>query len=112
MSNCTASQTQAQMLSLGGQPILENCIVTLTPPDSLSDVRFSHFLNFIIENKSILLTSKMTPSEMGIWKLVSVRLSNAGGFDSPNPARGLKHVVVQDCLHRLLVSTHPTPQGD
>jgi hypothetical protein len=111
MSNCTASQTQAQMLSLGGQPILENCIVTLTPPDSLSDVRFSHFLNFIIENKSILLTSKMTPSEMGIWKLVSVRLSNAGGFDSPNPARGLKPELLESTVVTL-VSTHPTPQGD
>ena len=54
-----------QVLSLGGQPLLENCIISLTPANWLSGLPLSRFCGGLIENGTHVIDQKNAPCENG-----------------------------------------------
>ena len=69
----------------GGLWNLENRILTLTPSNQLMRKGLSPVKNLVIETHSHLRGCFLAPREFGVWKLLSVRLSKAGGLQSITP---------------------------
>ena len=85
--NCSC-QTIENLLSLGGQPILENLIVSLTPTDRLSVTGSSHFSCLLVENEWRLLTGKKDPLKNAYLKARLRKGFKRAGFTRPLPRKG------------------------
>jgi hypothetical protein len=76
------------MLSLGGQPNLENRIASLTPAYRLSHIVSSLFGERLIDNEPDLLTGEIDPRENGYLKVSQGKAFKMAGFITPSPRKG------------------------
>gem|GEM_PF-6262731 len=105
-------QTIENLLSLGGQPILENPIVSSTPTNRLSALGFSRFSYMLVENEWRLLRGKKDPLKNAYLKARLRKGFKRAGFTKPLPRKGTETLPGLAEFLQVRVHQTTTPQGD